>query len=279
MHDHPDIDAFLDRMFRHHGYPALSAAKVAMLGEDSAVAVVAEDRRIVGIGVVAPHPQQEGPDHWAAETAVEPSLQFVEFERAVLESTLALVPPGAPRSVWANRSATSDAARGLGFHEVRALAYMVVELPLVGALHRQPMRRFHDADRAELIAVNNAAFAGHREAGAMSEDEFLGYTREPWFDPSGIVVVEVDGTIVGFCWTKVHENGDGEIFRIGIDPKYHGRGLGRALLTEGFGLLTTDDRVMRGSLWVDESNTRAMALYRNIGLQIERTIREFELIS
>jgi mycothiol synthase len=276
VHDFADIETFLERLSQHQGYPPLSAAKSAMLGEPSAVAVVAEDRRIVGVGVVASHPQQNGPHHWAVETAVEPSLQFVQFERAVLEATLELVPRGAPRSVWANRSATSDAARALGFHEVRSLAYMVVDLPVEGSVGGQSVRPFRDSDRSEIVAVNNLAFAGHREAGSMSEEEFLGYTGEPWFDPSGIVVLEVDGAIIGFCWTKVHENGDGEIFRIGVDPQHHGRGFGRVLLTEGFRLLSANDRVRRGSLWVDESNAVAMGLYGDTGMRVERTIREFE---
>lgn len=247
-----------------------------MLGEASAVAVVAEDRTIVGIGVVALHPQQDGTGHWAAETAVEPSLQFVEFERVVLEAALELIPSGASRSVWTNRSATSEAAKGLGFREVRRLAYMVVDLPLEDSVDGPSVRRFRDADRAAIVAVNNAAFSGHREAGSMSESEFVDYTREAWFDPAGIIVLEAEGSIIGFCWTKVHDNGDGEIFRIGVDPQHHGRGHGRALLTAGFGVLSSDDRVRRGSLWVDESNTRAVELYASIGMRVERSIREFE---
>ena len=254
----------------------MSAAKVAMLGEPSAVAVVAEDRTIVGIGVVAPHRQPQGHEHWSAETAVEPSLQFVEFERAVLSATLELVPRRAPRSVWAHRSATVDALSGMDFREVRSLAYMAVDLPVDVPNGEQPVRPFEEGDRMALVDLNNAAFTGHREVGSMSEDDFLDYAGASWFDPAGIVVLEIDGAIVGFCWTKVHDNGDGEIFRIGVAPDLQGKGFGRTLLAAGFTLLAADDRVRRGSLWVDESNATAMALYTTTGMHVERRNREFE---
>ena len=60
---------------------------------------------------------------------------------------------------------------------------------------------------------------------------------EPWFDPDGFRVLEVDGRIAGSCWTKVHRTTEphlGEIYVIGVDPEYHGRGWGRALTEDGF---------------------------------------------
>ncbi|MCL1599502.1 MAG: GNAT family N-acetyltransferase, partial [Actinomycetia bacterium] len=82
--------------------------------------------------------------------------------------------------------------------------------------------------------------------------------------------------IVGFCWTRIHDNGDGEIYRIGVVPYRSGSGAGRALLSAGLAYLVGHDRVQRYVLWVDASNERAISLYRSVGMQTERTIREFE---
>ena len=59
----------------------------------------------------------------------------------------------------------------------------------------------------------------------------------------------------------------GEVYVIAVDPKYHGRGLGRALTLAGYEHLT-DVGLTRGMLYVDADNTPAVTLYRNLGLDV-----------
>jgi len=283
MFDTGSIEVLLEAISRHDGSPPLSDAKLGRIGQREAVTVVAEGDDLVAVGVTATHRHADGSMHWAVETAVTPSLQFAAFERSVLSATLATVPRGSPVSVWSSRSSLASALEDLGFRRSRTLAYLTVGLPLPSSLSGSDtdaeLRPFHDEDVDALIRINNAAFAGHREAGTMTRQEFDRLSKRPGIDPEGIIVAsssDAAAQIIGFCWTKVHTDGDGEIFRIAVDPPHHGRGLGRALLLAGFARLSGNEVVRRGSLWVDEANVAAMALYRDIGMSIDRENSEFE---
>jgi mycothiol synthase len=74
-------------------------------------------------------------------------------------------------------------------------------------------------------------------------------------------------TLVGSCWTKVHADGVGEIYIIGLRPDYHGRGWGKALALEGLRHLAESKKCSRGMLYVDAANPIALATYERIGFR------------
>ena len=91
---------------------------------------------------------------------------------------------------------------------------------------------------------------------------------EPWFDPHGLLLLELEGRLAGSCWTKVHEEVDpheGEIFVIAVDPDFEHQGLGRALTVAGYAYLAGLG-LTEGILYVDAANTAAVTLYRSLGL-------------
>jgi mycothiol synthase len=92
------------------------------------------------------------------------------------------------------------------------------------------------------------------------------------------LVLEKDGEILGFCWTRVHESGDGEIFRIAVRPESQGRGIGRGLVLAGFDYLAGGEDVSTGTLWVDTSNEVALRLYEGLGMAVAHVNREFEKV-
>ena len=134
------------------------------------------------------------------------------------------------------------------------------------------------ADEAELLRVNNAAFAWHPEQGGWTLDDVAEREAEPWFDPDGVLLA-VDVTapqhVLGFHWTKVHATGTGEadatapvgeVYVLGVDPAAQGRRLGQALTLAGLVHLR-DLGLGAVVLYVEADNAAAVRLYRDLGFE------------
>ena len=142
------------------------------------------------------------------------------------------------------------------------------------------VRTFEEGqDEEAWLAVNARAFADHPEQGRLTREDLEQRMAEDWFDPEGFILIEAStGDLAAFHWTKVHAhqatpgNGQpshppiGEVYVVGVDPAYQGRGLGRAATIiglrylEGLGLA----EVM---LYVDGDNTAAVATYTRLGFE------------
>ena len=158
---------------------------------------------------------------------------------------------------------------------VRMLQLLKVHLPV--AVEPVPagavLRNFEpERDADAWLAQNNAAFAHHPEQGAWSLRDLRERAREPWFDPSGFLVLEIDGELAASCWTKVHElhpDRFGEIYVVSVDPRFQGRGLGRVMVTQGLAALRRKG-VADAVLFVDDSNQPAKNLYESLGFTLQR---------
>ncbi len=137
------------------------------------------------------------------------------------------------------------------------------------------------ADDAELLRVNNAAFATHPEQGGWTAANLAERRSEPWFDQEGLFLAYGDSEsdqpdrLLGFHWTKVHldQPGLGEVYVVGVDPSAQGRGLGQALTAIGVEWLAgrladpanPADPTPAVLLYVESDNVAALRTYRSLG--------------
>ncbi|HEY9305692.1 MAG TPA: mycothiol synthase [Mycobacterium sp.] len=128
------------------------------------------------------------------------------------------------------------------------------------------------ADDAELLRVNNAAFAQHPEQSGWTPTDLAERRAEKWFDPKGLFLAfdEQTDALLGFHWTKVHaqEPGLGEVYIVGVDPSAQGSGLGGLLTSVGVAHLA--QRLAAAAhptvmLYVESDNTAALSTYRRLG--------------
>ncbi|MGH3436449.1 MAG: mycothiol synthase [Sciscionella sp.] len=160
-----------------------------------------------------------------------------------------------------------------GFERVRELRQMRLQLA-VGRLPepRLPahvrLRTFQPgADERAVSRVNAHAFSWHPEQGALTAADIAATERESWFDPNGFFLAEAAGKLVGFHWTKVHPDGIGEVYVVGVDPAAQGGGLGKALTVVGLRYLAAQG-LREVMLYVESDNPAAIAVYQKLGFVV-----------
>jgi mycothiol synthase len=245
--------ALADRIEHEDGAPPLSDQARAQIQRSDLLHVVARDGdAVLGYG------QRAG---LGAELTGTP-----EAIATVLD---ALAAPGL--LIWSHgthsRIAPLLEARGLiatrVLHQLRRpLDDLPADRPLPPGVVVRSFVRGQD-DAAWLVA-NAAAFAMHHEQARWTRPDLTARLAEDWFDPTGFLLAVRDGDVLGFHWTKIHPDGAGEVYVLGVTPAAQGLGLGPALLTRGLRHLAS-----RGCqyvlLYVDDDNAGAMRLYENVG--------------
>jgi mycothiol synthase len=211
----------------------------------------------------------------AGELVVHPRHRLRGHGTALLDA----VGPG-PKTFWAHgdEPGARAFAEKNGFQRVRVLWQMrrslrdeLPDIPLPAGVTLRGFRPGHD--EPAWLGVNARAFAHHPEQGRWTEHDLRMRADEPWFDPAGfLLAVDIQDALLGFHWTKVHpaagaEPAIGEIYVLGVDPGGHRRGLGAALSVAGLRHLAGLG-LGEAMLYVDESNTAAVALYRRLGFEV-----------
>jgi mycothiol synthase len=214
-----------------------------------------------------------------AELVVAPDARRRGVGTAMVNA--ALEKSGDTTRAWAhgNLEPARATAAALGAKPVRELWQMRRSLhPLPPAVIPAgiELRTYRGpADDAELLRVNNAAFAWHPEQGGLTPDDIAERRSEPWFDAAGLFLAFDERThrLAGFHWTKVHLDrpGVGEVYVLGVDPGEQGRGLGRALTLVGLHYLAahlSSDSEPAVMLYTEGDNTAAIRTYQSLGFEV-----------
>lgn len=170
--------------------------------------------------------------------------------------------------VWSfgNLPAAQGFAAASALTEVRALMMMTRALNepvLVQVPEGLMIRSFRSQDAAELLTLNAAAFAHHREQGTLDAAGLADRMAQDWFDPEGLILGFDSEGLAGFHWTKAVDN-LGEIYVMAVAPRTQGKGYGRALLQAGISHLAAKG-LTRVVLYVDTAEEKAVRMYERAG--------------
>ncbi len=259
--------------------PPLSEAKLTALRRHSdaepGVVIVDHEDTVFACAVVA---VASRPSEWGVEVVIPVGHRNIETLGALIDATAALVSPrgASVLRLWLYTEDLLDGALALGFEPERTL--LLMRRPLPGDDVETPPRDFavrgfrvgEDEDR--WLRVNNAAFATHPENSNWDRGRLEERLAMSWFDPAGLRMAWDGDTLLGFCWTKVHPEGEGEIYIIAAAPEQQGRGMGRALVIEGMRFLA-EAGLRSVFLFCEADNTAAVALYRKLGFTVDRSHR------
>jgi mycothiol synthase len=226
--------------------------------------LVSEDGDLVG------YAQLELGTEWSAgQLVVSPSHRRVGvgtqlLRRLIMESST-------PLRVWAMGDTPAARALAQGVGMVRERELLIMERRLDEKLPEPvippgvQIRTFVPGqDEQEWLRVNAAAFASHPEQALIDLDDLNDRMAESWFDARGFFVATKDGSMIGFHWTKQHQDRLGEVYVLGIAPWAARRGLGKALLLTGLRWLQQQGN-SRVKLYVESDHRAAIELYLTYG--------------
>lgn len=263
----------------HDGIPPIAEHVVLHLrhggDKEDRHLIVEEDGEIVGYAHIDLTDVVAGS---SAELVVHPLHRGHGLGRALLEEICGITSP----RLWAHGDLPSakKLAQDNGLVRVRTVIQMrrPFAQPLPKDSKNVDLRSFLPGiDDEAWIALNNRVFQDHPEQSDWSLEDLHQRINEDWFDPRGFLLATQDDHLLAFCWTKIHgahshshdgqeEHGHdpiGEIYVMGVDPKFQEEGLGRAMTIAGLTYLRSKG-LLSAMLYVDAKNSAAIKLYKDL---------------
>jgi mycothiol synthase len=247
------------------GVSPMSEQAMLRLSEPDSVEHFIAERDGVLVGYA-----QLDPETASAELVVHPDRRRLGAGRALV-AALVQATGRPPLRIWAHGdlAAAASLAASAGLSRARSLWQMARPLTEMPPEPRIPSGVVVDTfvpglDDEEWVRLNGRAFADHPEQGRLTLADLQQRMAQPWFDPAGFFVARRAAGMVGFHWTKVHDDMIGEVYVLGVDPAEQRTGLGRALTLVGLHHLRDagPETVM---LYVESDNHAAVGLYTSLG--------------
>jgi mycothiol synthase len=278
-----EVLALISTATDHDGVPPVSEHVLLHLrhGGDKADThlIATHENKVVGYAHLDLTDEVEGP---SAELVIHPQHRKKGYGQELLKALHNA--SGNNLRLWSHGDlpGAKNIAEHNGFNKVRTVIQMRRSLndPMPELTKDFSIRNFLPGiDNDEWVALNNKSFASHPDQGNWSARDLEIRTKEDWFDPQGFLIAEEKQKMIGFCWTKVHgghshkhseheEHHDhdpiGEIYIMGVDPDYAGKGIGKAVTIAGLRHLRYQG-IFSAMLYVDADNTAAIKLYQSLG--------------
>ncbi|WP_169253269.1 mycothiol synthase [Brevibacterium sp. 'Marine'] len=272
---------FLDDVAATDGAPEISGGLMAVAtGEDTAHAAqtassvwrVFDGETLIGFGIRA----LQGDRH-AAEFLIAPAHRGQGLGEQLLRTILDEEPEA---WCWSHgdHPAAAHLAQKHGLGRDRVLYQMRTDtglsldaLPETRSPDGVEIRSFALGDEDGWLAVNNSAFDWHPEQGGQTRADIDAVVTPADFDPNTFIIAARGGEVIGFHQTKITDTDDqgrlGEVYVVGVDPRIHAKGVGKALTVEGMRRM-----VAAGAetieLYVESDNAPALGLYERLGFHV-----------
>ena len=148
--------------------------------------------------------------------------------------------------------------------------YRSLEEPIEHIPHRCQFITFDPEIHSEAwLDLNNLIFAKHPDQGNWAMADLENRMAERWFDADGFFLAVQGESIIGFCWTKIHDEfvnqgPIGELYVVGVHPEHAHKGIGRAVSIVAMNYLVGKG-LKQSMLYVDADNEKGLALYKSLG--------------
>ncbi len=167
----------------------------------------------------------------------------------------------------------------LGFEFVRR--FLQLRLDMVRVLPQDThqavpqYRNIQRGDEYELAQIQNRSFAGSWGYNPNTVEELVYELNLSSCSTEEIKLAYEGDKAIGYCWTRtICEIGKneriGQIFMLGVDQAYRGKGIGKGVLFAGLSYLKSKGRRVT-ELTVDSENKIACSLYRSVGFEFHNS--------
>jgi len=167
----------------------------------------------------------------------------------------------------------------LGFRFVRRFLQLRLDIAKVSCRDiNQAGLGFCHLQRGEeekLTEIQNRSFAGTWGYNPNTVEEILYRINLTNCSPDDVILAYDRDKVIGYCWTRISCEADahkraGQIFMLGVDPDYQGRGIGKRVLFAGLSYLKSRGLHV-AELAVDSRNKAACNLYCSVGFDVRNS--------
>ncbi len=172
----------------------------------------------------------------------------------------------------------------LGFRFIRQLLELRLDISRVqwkeSGQSAIKYRNLRHGEEGKLAQLQNRSFAGTWGYNPNTVEDITYNTNLSGCSPEDVVLACEGDKVIGYCWTRitcgvVTDRRKGQIFMLGVDPDYRGRGIGKRVLLAGLSHVKSKG-LQVVELSVDGENKVALALYRSIGFEIKASSLWYE---